>query len=150
MSEYTDTILIECNRKQSPEFLSQIDAGNPAYWTNKVGDGIKLNIGDQISVHSAYMSAIGNESATIEIKGQNAKDNLGNGQLFNMSDTTRKKTTNGSAQGDILYTYTPKTMTKEINDNEINLTHSYYKTTNGEYYFTLPRKASWESNVNYR
>lgn len=150
MSEYTDTILIECNRKQSPEFLSQIDADNPAYWTNKVGDGIKLDIGDQISVHSAYMSAIGNESATIEIKGQNAKDNLGNGQLFNMSDTTKVKTTNASQQGDILYTYTPTTITKEINDNEINLTHSYYKTTNGEYYFTLPRKASWESNINYR
>ncbi len=150
MSEYTDTILIECNRKQSPEFLSKIEAGNPANWTNKVGDGIKLDIGDQISVHSAYMSAIGNESSTIEIKGQNAKDNLGNGQLFSMSDTTKVKTVNASAQGDILYTYTPTTITKEINDNEINLTHSYYKTTNGEYYFTLPRRSAWNLDTGYR
>ena len=150
MSEYTDTILLECNRKQSPEYLSKINAGNPSHWTNNVGDGIKLDIGDEISVHSAYMSAIGNESATIEIKGQSARDNLGQGQLFSMSDTIKVKTTNASAQGDILYTYTPTTITKAINDNEINLTHSYYKTTNGEYYYTLPRSSSWDLDIAWR
>jgi len=150
MSEYTDTILIECNRKQSPEFLSKIDAGNPANWTNNVGDGIKLNIGDQISVHSAFMSAIGNEASTIEIKGQDARDNLDRGQLFNMSDTVKTKVTNASFLGDILYTYTPKEVTKKINDNQIHLTHSYYKTTNGEFYYTLPRRSAWNNNVNYR
>ena len=46
MSEYTDTILLECNRKQSPEYLSKIDAGNPAQWTNNLGAGVKLDIGD--------------------------------------------------------------------------------------------------------
>lgn len=150
MSEYTDTILLECNRKQSPEYLSKIEAGNPAHWTNNVGDGIKLDIGDQISVHSAYMSAIGNESATIEIKGQDARDNLGRGQLFNMSDTTRTKTTNACLLGDMVFEYTPIEVTKQITDNEIHLTHSYYKTTNGEFYYTLPRRSAWDLDVVYR
>ena len=150
MSDYTDTILLECNRKQSPEYLSKIEAGNPAHWTNNVGSGIKLDIGDQISVHSAYMSAIGNESATIEIKGQDARDNLGRGQLFNMSDTTRTKTTNACLLGDMIFEYTPIEVTKQITDNEIHLTHSYYKTTNGEFYYTLPRSAAWDLDIGYR
>jgi hypothetical protein len=37
-----------------------------------LGSGIKLDIGDTISVHSAYISEIGCEDATIEIKGRNA------------------------------------------------------------------------------
>ena len=150
MSEYTDTILLECNRKQSPEYLSKIEAGNPAHWTNNVGDGIKLDIGDQISVHSAYMSAIGNESATIEIKGQDARDNLGRGQLFNMSDTVKTKTTNACLLGDMIFEYTPIEVTKQITDNEIHLTHSYYKTTNGEFYYTLPRRSAWDLDIGYR
>jgi len=149
MSEYTDTILLECNRKQSPEFLSKIEAGNPAHWTNNVGDGVKLDIGDQISVHSAYMSAIGNEAATIEIKGQDARDNLGRGQIFNMSDTIKIKKTNASFLGDISYEYTPRDVPVQINDNEIHLTHSYYKTTNGEFYFTLPRRSAWVTGTPY-
>ena len=66
MSEYTDTILLEANRRSSAEFL----AGNlekKNIWTNDVGSGIKLDIGDTISLHSAYISEIGNESSTIEI-----------------------------------------------------------------------------------
>jgi len=140
MSEYTDTILLECNRKQSPEYLSKIEAGNPSHWTNNLGSGVKLDIGDQISVHSSYMSAVGNEAATIEIKGRTARNNLEVGQVVNLSDTIKTKTENDPSIGDILYTYTPTTIQKEISDFEINLVHSYYKTTNGEYYYTLPRQ----------
>ena len=150
MSEYTDTILLECNRKQSPEYLSKINPGNPAQWTNNLGSGVKLDIGDEISVHSAYMSAVGNEAATIEIKGRTARNNLEVGQVVNLSDTIKTKTTNDPTIGDILYTYTPKTIQKEISDFEINLVHSYYKTTNGEYYYTLPRQWTHQGYAPWR
>ena len=68
---YTDTILLEANRKSSAEYL----AGNNEsknLWTNALGDGISLDIGDTISVHSAYISEIGNEDSTIEITGRKA------------------------------------------------------------------------------
>ena len=92
---YVDTTLIECNRKTSPQYLAGNDT-EPNVWTNDCGDGIKLNVGDQISVHSAYISEIGNESATIEIKGQLASNNLNEGQTYNSSDTTLVKTTNAN------------------------------------------------------
>ena len=68
---YVDTILLEANRKSSAEYR----AGNetePSIWTNNLGSGIKLDIGDTISIDSAYISEIGNESSTIEIMGRHA------------------------------------------------------------------------------
>ena len=57
-SSYVDTILLEANRKSSPEYLASFagNASNPSSWSNSVGSGIKLGIGDKISIHSAYIS----------------------------------------------------------------------------------------------
>ena len=148
MSEYSDTILLECNRKSSPQYLAGNNE-NPAGWTNKLGSGIKLNIGDTISMKGAYVSAVGNESATIEINGRKATNNLNVGQTYSSSDTVRVKVMNTPNIGDITYRYTPKTITSQISDDKIKLTHSYYKTTNGEYYITLPRACSWNSRFSY-
>ena len=146
---YVDTVLIEANRKTSPQYL----AGNndsPNKWTNDCGSGIKLEVGDQISVHSAFISEVGNESATIEIKGTVAKNNLNEGQTYNSSDTTKVKEENVlDVAGRTTWDYTPVTQTNLIRDDEINLTHSYYKTTNGEYYVSLPRRSAWNSNHSF-
>ena len=48
---YTDTILLEANRQQSAQID---DTDNTSIWVNKIGDGIKLNPGDKISVSSAF------------------------------------------------------------------------------------------------
>ena len=66
MTSYTDTILLEANRKSSVEFLGG-NTESPSKWNNDLGSGIKLDIGDTISVESGYISEIGNEEATIEI-----------------------------------------------------------------------------------
>ena len=146
---YVDTVLIEANRKTSPQYL----AGNndsPNKWTNDCGTGIKLEVGDQISVHSAFISEVGNESATIEIKGTVATNNLNEGQTYNSSDTTKVKGENvDDVAGQTTWDYTPVTQTNLIRDDEINLTHSYYKTTNGEYYVSLPRRSAWNSNLSF-
>ena len=73
---YTDTILLEANRKSSAEYLSG-NLESKSTWLNDLGSGVKLDIGDTISVHSAYISEIGNENSTIEVKGRNAINNLG-------------------------------------------------------------------------
>ena len=156
---YTDTILLQANRKSSVEYL----AGNnesKASWTNDLGSGVKLDIGDTISVHSAYISEIGNESATIEIKGRNARNNLGERQSYTTKNVSLIKTegqkNNGSStfnlqteEGNYSWDYTESENTHVIRDDSIHLTHSYYKCSQGDNYITLPRgcgqsdKAGW-------
>jgi len=146
---YTDTILLEANRKSSAEYL----AGNnesKSSWTNDLGSGIKLDIGDKISVHSAYISEIGNEDATIEIKGSIAINNLGERQSYTTKNTTLTKlegqTNNGSStydlqttEGNYAWEYTTSENTHLITDDAIHLTHSYYKCAQGDNYISLPR-----------
>ena len=66
---FTKTTLIECPRSQSDEGIANNNI-DPSKWTNKVGQGLVLKAGDQISVHSSYVSEIGAESGQIQIKGQ--------------------------------------------------------------------------------
>tara|TARA_R110001599_G_scaffold330467_3_gene544900 strand:+ start:7993 stop:11790 length:3798 start_codon:yes stop_codon:yes gene_type:complete len=149
-STYTDTILLEANRKSSAEFLGGNDLSR-SLWTNNLGSGIKLGIGDKISVHSAYISEIGNEQATIEIKGRDAIDNEGRSQKYTTINTTLLKTegglNNGSAtlgtqtsDGNYSWDYTKSTDTQTIRDDNIRLTHSYYKCAQGDNYISLPRQ----------
>ena len=162
MSEYTDTILLEANRRSSAEFL----AGNlekKNIWTNDVGSGIKLDIGDTISLHSAYISEIGNESSTIEIKGNVATDNKGRAPTYTMKNVTKSKVyggkNNGSAtmgdpyfeqiDGNVTWEYKEESLAKNIRDDTINLTHSYYKCNQGDYYISLPRHCSSSDSSSY-
>jgi hypothetical protein len=158
---YTDTILLQASRKSSAEYL----AGNnetPNSWTNDLGQGVRLDIGDTISVSSAYISEIGNEDSTIEIKGRKAKNNLGENQEYTTKTVTLKKTEgekdNGStdynlqtSDGNYGWDYTQSTDNHTITDDAIFLTHSYYKCVQGDNYISLPRscgqsdrKAWWE------
>ena len=67
-SGFEKTIILEANRRSSEEFKSG-NLTNPALWTNKVNDGLKIKKGDVISVNSAYISELGAEGSEIEIKG---------------------------------------------------------------------------------
>ena len=82
MSSYTDTFILEANRRHSAQFnIDQEEArGN---WTNMVNAGIQLDVGDQVTVHSAMISDLGAESGTIEFKGKNIAPI--NSQLYNES-----------------------------------------------------------------
>ena len=147
---YTDTILLEANRKSSAEYISGNDLSKAA-WTNDLGSGIRLDIGDTISVHSAYISEIGNEDSTIEIKGRNAINNLGERQTYTTKDVTLLKTqglaNNGAflfpaletTDGNYGWDYSQSEATNSIRDDNIRLTHSYYKCAQGDNYISLPR-----------
>ena len=73
MEKYVDTTLIDCNRLFSTEYKGG-NTENPALFTNEISDGIKLEVGDEVNVHGAYISEIGAGSDTIEIKGKLLKD----------------------------------------------------------------------------
>lgn len=74
MTSYVDTILVDCNRKGSEEYKIKKGLNQPAIFTCKQGAGIKLNPGDEVSVHSAYVNERGNED-NMEFSGIQPKDN---------------------------------------------------------------------------
>ena len=75
MSGYTQTILLDCNRLSSEEYnASKLSDSDKSLFTNKVANGLQLNIGDQVSVNSAYISERGAGSSVIEFKGKELGD----------------------------------------------------------------------------
>ena len=163
-SSYVDTILLEANRKSSPEYLASFagNASNPSSWSNSVGSGIKLGIGDKISIHSAYISEIGNESSTIEIKGKQATNNTGVGQSYISEQNVLNKTLNEQSNleelilellddksGNFHWNTISSSQTNKIRDDEINLTHSYYKCNQGDNYISLPRSCAYDDVGGY-
>jgi len=152
MEGYTDTVILECNRKSSPEYLSGNTTTNST-WMNTLGTGVTVDVGDTIQVESAYVSAIGNEASTIEIKGR----------TFEVSRSSSQIEINASFEGNAFvgeteltsdpvgtYRWNARMSKKEyyLKDNEINLTQSYYKNANAEYYMTLPRMAAVNGSFN--
>ena len=143
-----ETILVECSRQSSLEGTTGND-NQPAEWMCETGDGIVIDIGDKIQVHSGFVSERGAETGKIEIKRRN-----------------RPNIVNAIVSADIQYInpYTPDPANSspnistqdiyshgieiggngetdiQINDDETNIIITPYKTTNGEFYATLPRR----------
>ena len=132
---FTKTTIIDCPRSQSQEAIT-FNNETPNLWTNRVGDGIKLRPGDQISVHSSYISEIGAQSGEIQIKGSD----LNQDQTVEQTDT----------QNYLKVDYQPgeysrilsenKTQTVPVRDDTLNFIFSPYKTANAENYMFLPRR----------
>ena len=143
MSGYVDTILLEANRQNSQQVG---EAQSNAEWVNEISSGIRLNVGDKISVHSAFVSDLGAEDSTIEFKGSVIQ----NEQTFNVTTTNSIPLPNDvliGADYDEDFerrkyageTITETTTTiKNVRDNVANVVISYYTNLNGEYIQTLP------------
>jgi len=161
MTSYQETILLDCNRLTSEEVNgSALGDSNPAIFTNKVSSGLKLNIGDSVSINSAYISERGAGGSVIEFKGT---------PLNSLKTISYTQTTNNSYVGyeDSPTSYgneTSETIDEELflRDNEASFVIEYYKNTNGEGYITLPRNfgnastlsigasyAGWDTNSSY-
>jgi hypothetical protein len=134
MSGFTRTTLIECNRNQSDEALSNNNQ-NTSQWTNRTGTGLRLKAGDQISVHSSFISEIGAESGQIQINGTElgktvVKTTEFTDSLFNDNLPQKFGLTNASN----------KRQTVSLRDDTLNLVVSPYKCANGDNYIFLPRR----------
>ena len=73
-NDYVDLTIVDCNRAHSIQANSGNNS-NPALFTNELGDGIDLNVGDRVAVQAAYISEIGAGADTIELKGQSLNSN---------------------------------------------------------------------------
>ena len=135
---YTDTTLLECNRVFSEEYR----AGNqsqPALFTNKTTP-IHLSAGDQISLHSGFISEVGAGGEVIEITGKsnNASysiestsftfidpiDNIGNPYPLEDHKIIKAET--------VIKNYF-------IQDNKATVSISFYTNLNGNCTIFLPR-----------
>ena len=68
MEQYTDLRILDCNRVNSTQYQSG-NNDNPAIFTNELGEGVKLDVGDEVSIQGAFVSEVGAGADTIEFKG---------------------------------------------------------------------------------
>ncbi len=132
---FTKTTLLECPRSQSDEGISN-NNNDPSKWTNRVGQGLVLKPGDQISVHSSYVSEIGAESGQIQIKGQelNASVDI---EITEFENLWRNEEVPHKY---VLQNASNKTVNIKVRDDTLNLVVSPYKCANIDNYVFLPRR----------
>ena len=152
MDGYTDTILLDANRRQSEEFKSGNLSSNNSDYTCKMGVGVKLNPGDKVSVNGGYLSRRGAGSDTIELTGKETGKKI---SLKTITKSNYQKMINPQSYFGLnipaqnysqiaevygCQTYDETTTDYPIKDNQVHFNISYYKTTNGEGYYHLPRR----------
>ena len=139
---YNETILLDCNRRSSDEYLADPYSSEKSIFSNKVGDGLQLNIGDKVALHSAYVSGRGVGGDVIELKGD-----------FFDKDTYQLPFTNvksiisdiSASMGfgkdrDTVTDISASYKTYSLLDNEVNVSVGFYTNVNGENYFHCPRR----------
>src|SRR5210317_1552468 len=147
MSGYTQTLLLDCNRLSSEEYnASKLSDTDNSLYTNKVSNGIQLDIGDQVSINSAYISERGAGAEVIEFKGKDL------GQKTQITYTNVSNTSFVGFGEDYTTYVLPfpdgygiqefSNITEDIpiKDNQVSIAVQFYKNTNGEMNITLPRR----------
>ena len=129
--------LVDCNRKQSAQYLGG-NIGSKALFTCKLGEGIKVEQGDTISVHNSFISETGSDDNAI-----NFNDKIL--EKRNITSTQITYFTPINACNDKIYGYEraeATNVTEEIvnKNNETYITYNYYKNANGENSVMLPRR----------
>ena len=148
MSEYVDTQLLECNRLHSEEYKAGNNE-NPALFTNKLGSGINLDVGDVVSVHGCYVNENGAGGDTIEFKGAS----LGKFKEFTISNVSN---TLPYEEGDVFGRLNgfkrtiirDETIKRELFDNKASIKIGFYLNTMGQNTLQLPRRYAGRHIVN--
>ena len=151
MEQYSDLRILDCNRQHSVQSLSG-NNNNPALFTNELGEGVKLDVGDEVSVQGAFISEVGAGADTIELKGVPLLSSSGVPQSKKVQYTyeegfypTREWDERYSnILGGFQMSYS-QTIEKEIfmKDNECTLSTQFYTTNNGTGYMFLPRRFAY-------
>ncbi len=149
MSEYTDTLLLNCSRKAGVESRSGNNTEN-ALWTNPLQQAVKLDVGDKVEMESVFINEVGSANpSTIEFSGNvnginEIVDYTETDQLepYDLMDTTyNAKYRLGKYRK--LETTIKSGQTIPLQDNVAPLIYGYYMTSN-EYpqYIQQPRAFS--------
>ena len=172
--DYVDTTLIECSRLQSSNRDIYEPGSNGAIFQNDQSPGIQINEGDKISMQSAFVSEVGAGSETIEFTGKPKTSSNPNEVNFYFTLTAKRNIDfENNTASFLVDNYNPYELEYEnqiqyrmndsilhcieewsedlqqftAQDNVLNFQLSYYKTTNGENYFHLPRR--WANGATY-
>jgi hypothetical protein len=146
-SGYQQTLLLDCNRLSSEEYnASKLSATDNSLYTNKVSNGIHLNIGDTVSINSAYISERGAGAEVIEFKGKDLgpKTQITYTNVSNTSFVGFGEDYNSYVlpfpDGFGIQEFSNITVDIPIKDNQVSIAVQFYKNTNGEMNITLPRR----------
>jgi len=82
--------LLDCNNKSSSQYLGG-NRKSPALFTNKLGSGIKVDAGDKVSVHNAFISEIGSDASALQITSEFLEN-----RNFTYTELTKEVKVNGS------------------------------------------------------
>lgn len=135
--ELVDITILDANQKFSSEHLGGNKDSN-ALFTNKMGHGIEVQPGDKISIYNSFIAEAGATTDAIEITNKF----LGTREIV-YTQLTPVNYINGSNEKPLGYervTASNITETVNMNQNNVDILTNYYKTTNGENYFSLPRR----------
>ncbi len=145
MSGYTDQVVLECSRTSSAEGRTNNNK-NPAEFTNDLGDGVVLEIGDEIELHSAYVSELGAQAGSIEIKDRVTGDIV---PVYHTAYEKAVPDINIPTGFEWEIGFLNRSEIR-INDKETFMVVSPYKTTNGEFTMALPRRYCFENHNDNR
>ncbi len=137
-NSFTNLSILDCNRQSSEQSKSNNNQ-NPALWSNKLGTGVKLNVGDQVEVVSSFISEQGaGDDETIEFTGKSLDSN----HTINFTDITNTEAYDPSVSptGFAKVEFSASSQTIDLFDNKASISINYFKNANGENYFQLPRK----------
>ncbi len=130
------TNLIDCNRVLSEEVVGGNES-ETSIFTNKLTTAITLDVGDKISLHSAYINQRGAGGDVIEFRGREQEDVI---SYVNTSIILTNASENIQPYSHQTVNVSDITETRTLKDTESFITFNYYKTCNGENYYFLPRK----------
>ena len=141
-SSFNDIQLLECSRRSSVQKLSG-NTENNAIFTNKLDSGVELKVGDEVSIHSAIVSERGAGNETIELKGNvigQVVRNVTDIKTYTASDSFKNNGYLLVLNREDAVDINNEDVTLDVKDNQVNMTIEYYKATNGENCFSLPRR----------
>jgi hypothetical protein len=136
-TQYEEITLLDCNHRFSSEFKGG-NTTTPANYTNKLGSGIQIEAGDQISIHNSFISDVGATSDSIEFTDKRI-------ETRSMTKTVMTPVVYINASNDKPLGYERVSASNisssvEVKQNSAKLLINYYKTSNGENCFGLPRR----------
>ena len=149
----TETTLVDCNQRSSSQYLGG-NRTETAIFTNEIGQGIKLETGDEVSIHGIMVSGIGAGADTIEFKGDYLTD-YKNKPKSHTSNVTRISQNAPLLAGDDknimggfqYVTNKNEDVVNQVRDNDCEMTINFYKNSNGESTIFLPRRFGFNPSL---
>ena len=136
--------LLDCSHQQSSEYLGGNKDTN-ALFTNKLGNGVKINAGDTVSVHQSYISEVGSDDNALELT-----DKFINNRIITYTLQTPEVYINGSNEKMLGYERITASNVQEsigVYENKTTILYNYYITNHGEIAYSLPRRFVWATNT---